>query len=63
MKRYEYKCEIDRYLNEDEIEELLNEYGKDGWELISVSNESKPHYYRDFYFKRKLTIKNVLSKK
>lgn len=37
---WEYKVfDVDRFLNEDEnltIEEELNKYGKQGWELIGI---------------------------
>ena len=29
-------CKVDGYLEEKKLEELLNEYGKEGWELVNI---------------------------
>ena len=50
MKRYEYKT-ID-----NPSEEILNKWGENGWELISVYKIHPENIYTKFVFKRELTI-------
>lgn len=48
--KYEYEAnELPIHYNLNEIDILLNKYGKDGWELVNVVN-SDPSYI--FFFKR-----------
>lgn len=55
MKKWEYKTDLigyedkrfsGSYFNERNIENVLNEYGKEGWELVSIN--PMPHW--DWYF-------------
>ena len=50
MKKWEYKVIYDL---EKSVEEILNELGRDGWELINVSNGKTFSYATGrFIFKR-----------
>ena len=44
MKRYEYKCISILVLSGKKVTRILNEYGKQGWELVWVW--SSFHYLR-----------------
>jgi len=46
MKRYEYKCVFILGLAK-KTTKILNEYGKDGWELVNT-------WFTWFYFKKQL---------
>lgn len=56
MKRFEYKTVCFNYLTDDD----LDNYGKEGWELVSVVPS---HDYEDstFYFKREIPQQIVLN--
>ena len=56
MKKFEYKILNERIRNNDFhiTKDDLNEFGKEGWELISVIFDTEREE-RDFYFKRELT--------
>ena len=47
MKRYEYMY-VHIWVFVKKINERLNEYGEDGWELVAV-------YWTWYYFKREIT--------
>jgi hypothetical protein len=45
VKRFEYRVVDLSYLKEEVMQKQLNEYGKDGWDLVSV-------FRREAVFKR-----------
>lgn len=60
MKRYEYACVTDLYA--DKFEEQLQQYGADGWKLVTVmvvqdyydNGERDGNPYREAYLSRVL---------
>ena len=62
IKQYEYSLEDRDIQNRSkknyEVEEILSDFGKDGYELINVitekisNNENKNKYLRTFYLKK-----------
>jgi len=48
MKKYEYKyIALNGFKNTDAVEEMLNAYGNEGWELVGV-------WVQYYYFKREI---------
>ena len=47
MKKWEYKC-VFIAGTDARIEKILNDYGKDGWELVCIN------FIWSYYFKREL---------
>ncbi len=52
MKKFEY-LEIGLYSYKIPVNSVLNNFGKDGWELVCVTNTSNGHMTA--YFKREIT--------
>ena len=51
MKKYEYKYVVKVFFDEEKATKFLNDYGKDGWELVCV-------YHSSLYFKREIVNEN-----
>lgn len=53
-----YTCDDASMAKSVRQSDMLNEYGKQGWELVSVTTNCMPfNVYRCFYFKRPLLPK------
>jgi len=56
MKKFEYRIRRFGYGSEDEMEDILNELGKDGWEVVSIDDEQNKHIGK-VYLKREIIEK------
>jgi hypothetical protein len=61
VTRFEYKFQLDIGSDppdgDDHTEEALNRLGRDGWELVAVSQCGKGGTYLGFWFKRPISSK------
>ncbi|MBU1621775.1 MAG: hypothetical protein KKF27_20460 [Gammaproteobacteria bacterium] len=57
MVKWKYKVEEKCPSYSSDLIEKLNEYGKDGWEIVHIENEFKaywPRLYKTVYLKKKI---------
>ena len=55
MTQYEYRVVSQADVMSPVIEDMLNRWGQDGWELINVTGGPTAYYY---FFKRKVSALN-----
>jgi len=46
MKKWEYKYVMARPSYNEEFNEQLNELGKEGWELVTITNEHEEQVFK-----------------